>query len=186
MAVWFIAVWFMPVRFSAILRQAATFAGAVVAIGITVATAAFAQPADQVFVNGKVFTANVASALAEGFAVRDGRFIAAGTSAAMRGHIGPATKVVDLQGRFVAPGLSDGHLHGVSGGPGIDLSSVRSLEELFAVVGRAAKDARPGDVIVSNSDWHEAQLKEKRLPTAREIDQFAPVNPGDQGRSFDA
>ena len=95
----------------------------------------------------------------------------------MRAHVGPGTKVVDLGGRFVAPGLSDGHLHGVSGGPGIDLVRERSLDELFAVVGRAAKDAQPGAIIISNSDWHEAQLKEKRLPTARELDQFAPVNP---------
>ena len=57
----------------------------------------------------------------------------------MRAHVGPATKVVDLGGRFVAPGLADGHLHGVSGGPGIDLAETRSLDELFAVVGRAAR-----------------------------------------------
>jgi len=147
------------------------------AVAITLVSAASAQTADLVVLNGKVFTADGRSSVVEGFAIKDGRFIAAGSSAAMRGHAGPATKVVDLGGRFVAPGLSDGHLHGVSGGPGIDLADARSLDELFAVVGRAAKDAQPGAVIVSNSDWHEAQLKEKRLPTARELDQYAPVNP---------
>src|SRR5215475_16077357 len=145
-------------------------------IAFTFTTAASAQTADLVFLNGKVFTADAGSSLAEGFAIKDGRFIAAGSSAAMRGHVGADTKVVDLAGRFVAPGLADGHLHGVSGGPGIDLANARSLDELFAVVGRAAKDAQPDAVIVSNSDWHEAQLKEKRLPTARELDQYAPVN----------
>ena len=40
-------------------------------------------------------------------------------------------RVVDLGGRFVAPGLADGHLHGVSGGPGIDLAETRSLDELL-------------------------------------------------------
>jgi predicted amidohydrolase YtcJ len=44
-------------------------------------------------------------------------------------------------------------------------------------VRRAAKDAPPGKPIVSNNDWHEAQLKEQRLPTAAELDQAAPVNP---------
>src|SRR3954464_1266708 len=148
-----------------------------VAAACMVADVASAQNADMVVLNGKVFTADAGSSLQEGFAIRDGRFIAVGTSAAMRGHVGAATRVIDLQGRFVAPGLSDGHLHGVSGGPGIDLSETRSLDELFAVVGRAAKDAQPDAVIISNSDWHEAQLKEKRLPTARELDQYAPVNP---------
>src|SRR5207245_11475400 len=53
---------------------------------IAAATAAFAQTADIVFVNGKVFTADGSSSLAEGFAVKDGHFVAVGTSAAMRAH----------------------------------------------------------------------------------------------------
>jgi predicted amidohydrolase YtcJ len=154
-----------------------SLAGAITAIAIAFATMAAAQNADAVFVNGKVFTADGGSSIAEAFAVKDGRFIAVGSSATVRAEIGPATKVIDLAGRFVTPGLADGHFHGVGGGPGIDLADVRSLDELFAVVGRAAKDAPPGTVIVSNSDWHEAQLKEQRLPTARELDQFAPANP---------
>src|SRR5262249_30769689 len=95
----------------------------------------------------------------------------------VRSHVGAGTKIIDLNGRFVAPGLADGHLHGVSGGPGIDLSNVRSVDELLAVVAAAVKKAQPGDVIVSNSDWHEAQLKEQRLPHARELDKVAPANP---------
>ena len=150
---------------------------AVVAVGIAFATPTSAQTADLVFVNGKVFTADERSSAAEGFAIKDGRFIAVGPSAAMRSHIGAGTKVVDLGGRFVAPGLSDGHLHGVTGGPGIDLSGTRSLEDLFAIVARAAKNAQPGAIIVSNSDWHEAQLKEQRLPHAKELDRHAPANP---------
>ncbi|MBX9776151.1 MAG: amidohydrolase [Xanthobacteraceae bacterium] len=147
------------------------------AVSIMSASEASAQTADLVFVNGKVFTANEGSTIAQAFAVKDGRFVAVGSSDAMRAHAGNSTKVIDLQGRFVTPGLSDGHLHGVGGGPGIDLSAARSLDDLFAVVARAAKNAEPGRVIVSNSDWHEAQLKEQRLPTAKELDQYAPANP---------
>jgi len=157
--------------------RAAIIACAIGSLGAAAATAAFAQTADMVFVNGKVFTADGGSALAQGFAIKDGRFIAVGSSAAMRQHAGAPTEVVDLQGRFVTPGLADGHLHNEGGGRGIDLSGARTLADLFATVGRAAKDAPPGGVIVSNSDWHEAQLKEQRLPTAKELDQFAPVNP---------
>jgi predicted amidohydrolase YtcJ len=163
--------------FFRLYRPAALDFCLIAALAIALASRASAQTADLVLLNGKVFTANASSSLVEGFAIKDGRFIAAGSSTAMRDHVGPGTKVIDLGGRFVAPGLADGHLHGVSGGPGIDLAETRSLDELFAVVGRAAKDAQPGAVIISNSDWHEAQLKEKRLPTARELDQFAPVNP---------
>ena len=39
------------------------------------------------------------------------------------------------------------------------------------------KQSRPGDVIVSNSDWHEAQLKEHRLPYRADLDAVSPANP---------
>jgi predicted amidohydrolase YtcJ len=157
--------------------QVAFIAGALFAIAAVATSPASAQTADAVFVNGKVFTADDGSALAQGFAIRDGRFIAVGSSDAVRQHAGPATKVVDLGGRFVTPGLADGHLHNEGGGPGIDLSATRSLADLFAAVERAAKAAPPDAVLVSNSDWHEAQLKEQRLPTARELDRVVPAHP---------
>ena len=59
----------------------------------------------------------------------------------------------------------------------MDLSKARSLAHLYAVVAKAAAAASPGQVLVSNSDWHEAQLTEKRLPLASELDVPAPNNP---------
>ena len=133
--------------------------------------------ADAVYINGKVFTADAKSSTAQGFAIRDGHILAVGNSDAIRSYAGKGTKVVDLHGHFVTPGLSDGHFHNEGGGPGLDLSQTRTLADLFAAVGAAAKKAQPGDVIVSNSDWHEAQLKEKRLPLATELDAVVPNNP---------
>jgi predicted amidohydrolase YtcJ len=54
---------------------------------------------------------------------------------------------------------------------------VRTLGELLTTVANAAAAASPGTVIVSNSDWHEAQLREQRLPTAEELDQAAGDKP---------
>jgi predicted amidohydrolase YtcJ len=144
----------------------------------TSACAAQAQsPADIVFVNGKVFTADDGDRVVQGFAVAGDRFVAIGTDSEVRGHIGPQTKVIDLKGRFVSPGLTDDHFHNEGGGPGIDLSHVRSLGELLTTVANAAAAAQAETVIVSNSDWHEAQLKEQRLPTAEELEQAAPNKP---------
>src|SRR5215831_10842992 len=139
---------FLGVAFMRLWLRLSTAYLSCATVAFAFVTSASAQTADLVVLNGKVFTADASSSLVEGFAIKDGRFIAAGSSAGMRAHVGPATKVVDLGGRFVSPGLADGHLHGVSGGPGIDLSATRSLDELFAVVGRAAKDAPPGTVII--------------------------------------
>ncbi len=136
-----------------------------------------AQEADVVVINGKVFTAQAGGSQAQAFAVKGDRFIAVGTSEAMRTHVGPSTRVIDLGGRFVTPGLADGHFHNEGGGAGIDLSATRSLDDLITAVRAAAAEAKPGDLIVSNSDWHEAQLKEQRLPLATELDRAAPDNP---------
>ena len=134
-------------------------------------------PADVVFVNGKVFTADEQDHVVQGLAVAGDRFVAAGTNEAVRKYVGPQTRVIDLKGRFVSPGITDDHFHNEGGGPGVDLSHVRSLGELLTTVANAAAVAPVDTVIVSNSDWHEAQLKEQRLPAAEEIEQAAPNRP---------
>jgi predicted amidohydrolase YtcJ len=134
-------------------------------------------PADIVFVNGKVFTADDGDRVVQGFAVKGDRFVATGTDDDVRRYAGPQTRVIDLKGRFVSPGITDDHFHNEGGGSGVDLSHVRSLGELLTTVANAATAAPADAVIVSNSDWHEAQLKEQRLPTAEEIEQAAPGKP---------
>ena len=156
-------------------------------LGLAITTALFAAtgaayaqspaPADTVFVNGKVFTADDGDRVVQGFAVSGDRFVATGSDSDVRRLIGPQTKVVDLKGRFVSPGITDDHFHNEGGGAGVDLSHVRSLGELLTTVANAAAMAPMDTVIVSNSDWHEAQLKEQRLPTAEEIEQAAPGKP---------
>ena len=147
-------------------------------LGLLASTAAAAQErADLVFVNGKVFTADAAGRIAQGFAVKDGKFLGVGSSETMRKLASAGTRLIDLKGQFVTPGLADGHLHSEGGGPGIDLSHARTLDELLGIVAEAASKAAPGTLIVSNNDWHEAQLKEKRLPLAADLDRVAPNNP---------
>ena len=141
------------------------------------AGSAWAQPADTVVVNAKVFTARDDGDIAQGFAIRGDRFVAVGSTAKMRAYVGANTRVLDLDGRLVTPGLADGHFHNEGGGPGVDLAAARSIDDLLAAVAAAVAKAEPGAVIVSNSDWHEAQLREKRLPLAVEIDRVSPDHP---------
>jgi predicted amidohydrolase YtcJ len=141
------------------------------------ASAIAADAADTVFINGKVFTADAESSVREAFAVREGKFISVGTTKDIRAAAGSGTVVVDLKGRFVTPGLTDNHFHSEGGGPGVDLSRVRSLNELLDSVAKAAAAAPADAVVISNADWHEAQLKEQRLPTARELDRASSDKP---------
>lgn len=161
-------------------RRNAKGAAASCAMAVLAACAASSNDrvmADVIYLNGKIVTVDARSSVAQAIAVKDGKFLAVGTSDEVMAQKGPATKVVDLRGRTVIPGLADSHVHGAGGGPGVDLSQVRSLTELFAKVSDAAAKAHAGDVIVSNSDWHEAQLAEQRLPTAAELEIAAPGVP---------
>ncbi|MES2294907.1 MAG: amidohydrolase [Pseudomonadota bacterium] len=162
-----------------IRKNAVKAAGLSVALLAALAVTAMgaSQRADTVYLNGKIFTADAKDDVAQGVAIAGDRFIAVGGNAAMRRYIGKGTKVVDLKGHFVSPGLADDHFHNEGGGSGIDLSHVRTLAELLTTVANAAARTAPGTLLVSNSDWHEAQLKEQRLPTAKELDQAAPNNP---------
>jgi predicted amidohydrolase YtcJ len=134
--------------------------------------------ADAIYYNGKVITMDASkSSIVQAFAVKDGRFIAVGSNGEAMRFKGGGTRVVDLLGRTVVPGLADGHFHGIHGGPGVDLSKARSLVDVFSAVATRAAVTPAGQFIVSNSDWHEAQLAEQRLPLARELDTAAPNNP---------
>src|SRR5688572_5296604 len=139
--------------------------------------ASLQTPADLVVLNGKVLTVDERFTTAEAFAVRGSRFVAVGTNHGVRDYIGPSTRVIDAGGRAIAPGFADGHLHNAGGGPGVDLSRVRTLDELLARVAERVAVAKPGEIVVSNNDWHEAQLKEQRLPLRRDLDKVAPKNP---------
>lgn len=142
-----------------------------------VSQASAADVADTIFVNGKVFTADARDSVQQAFAISGDRFLAVGSDQAIRAYGGPTTQVVDLQGRFVTPGFGDDHFHNEGGGDGIDLTQTRSIADVLKIVGDAAAKLPAGTVIVSNADWHEAQLKEQRLPTASELDTVSPKHP---------
>lgn len=145
-------------------------------LSLALPAAALAAP-DAIFLNGKVFTAEDNARTVTAFAVEGSRFTATGSDAEIAKLAGPATRIIDLKGRFVTPGLTDAHFHAEGGGPDVDLSKAQTLADVFAAIKAAAERARPGEIILTNSDWHEMQLKDQRLPLATELDQVAPNNP---------
>ncbi len=74
------------------------------------------DPADRVYLNGVIFTADARNSSATALAIRDGRILYVGTEAGLARYIGPATVKVDLQRRFLMPGLVDGHMHPLEAG----------------------------------------------------------------------
>src|ERR1041385_1787540 len=140
-------------------------------------TAPEGEAADLILHNGRIVTVDGGFTIARAVAVRGDRFVAVGDDARIRLLASAQTRQIDLRGRTVIPGLMDGHLHNAGGGPGVDLARVRTMAQLLAAVEARARSAQPGELIVSNPDWHEAQLAEKRLPQRPELDRVAPKNP---------
>ena len=149
-----------------------------IAAALAVAVAAqSAPPPDTILINGHIVTVDAGFSIAQAVAISDGRFTAVGADAAIRKLAGAKTTTIDLHRQTVIPGLADGHLHDAGGGPGVDLSRARSIADVLAAVAARVKASRAGDVLVSNSDWHEAQLKEHRLPYRKDLDTVSPDNP---------
>ncbi len=147
------------------------------AAGVFVRALAQSSAPELILYNGHIVTVNDAFTIAEAVAVSRGRFVAVGTNAEVRRLVDSATRQIDLGGRMVLPGLADNHLHDAGGGPGVDLSAARSIDDVLKSVSARAEKTASGEVIVSNSDWHEAQLKEQRLPLRGDLDRAAPRHP---------
>jgi len=153
---------------------------AVLAITL-LASPASTQTADTVLFNGKVVTVDRDFSVREAIAIASGRVLATGTSAAMKKLAGDHAKMIDLGGRTVIPGLTDGHIHGIRAaltfGTEVNWIGVPTLKEALAKITDAARNQAPGSWIVVAGGWTEEQFAEKRRPTPQDIAQAAPNNP---------
>src|SRR5579885_1512529 len=169
---------YAPSRWKAIraAARAASFLIALLILSFPV-FAAQTKTAEIVLFDGKVITVDKNFSIAQAVAIADGKLLAVGSNDEIRKLAGPDTRRIDLHGRTVIPGLMDNHLHAAGGGPGVDLSQARTIQDVLNAIQARVQKSAPGDVIVTNADWHEAQLKEQRLPLRRDLDKVAPENP---------
>nr|WP_315219411.1 amidohydrolase [uncultured Duganella sp.] len=100
------------------MTSRAYFAGLALLTAVSAQNSAYAAepPADTVYRNGYVYTVDAKDSVQEALAVRAGRIVYVGGNAGVQPLTGKATKVVDLKGRMLMPGLIDGHMHPQSGG----------------------------------------------------------------------
>lgn len=153
---------------------------AAVLFALVVFAAARAQtPAhapDAIFINGKlaVFDGPPAQALA----VRGDKIAAIGDTPGIRALAGPTTRVIDLGGRTVIPGLIDSHIHAIRAGLSYNTEvhwfGVRTLKEALDRLRVAAKHAPKGSWLVVAGGWTDRQFREGRRPTQAEIAVAAP------------
>src|ERR1700690_911905 len=86
------------------------------AVSLAEAQVATNGPADLVYRNGVIFTGDARHRTPEALAIGDGRIVYFGDNRGLTAFVGGATKSVDLKGRFLMPGLIDGHMHPLEAG----------------------------------------------------------------------
>ncbi|MFI6085797.1 amidohydrolase [Streptomyces sp. NPDC051217] len=147
---------------------------------------------DLILHGGKIITLDARSRITQAVAVADGKIVAVGSDAAILPLAGGPTRVVDLHGASVVPGLIDNHTHLVMAGMDsaeagvkVNIAYSESIEEIKARITAAALGAKPGEWIVT-SCMYRGGLKEGRFPNRHDLDVAAPDNPvyiADGGRN---
>ena len=135
--------------------------------------AAAAESADTVLFNGKILTADKDFSVREAIAIAHGQVLATGTTADMKKLAEADAKMIDVGGRSVIPGLTDGHIHGIRAaltfGTEVNWIGVPSLKEALEKIRQAAKTQAAGSWIIIAGGWTEEQFAEKRRPTPQEV-----------------
>ncbi len=153
---------------------------AICVLSFTAAAGHAAAVADLVLNHGRVITEDPKDSVVEAVAVSDGKIVELGSDGAIQRLVGPHTRVFDLAGRTITPGLIDAHAHMVSTGLAelfeVKLSDTRTMQQILDRVAERAASAKAGEWIVG-SGWDEGKLAENRSPTAAELDHASPNNP---------
>ena len=141
---------------------------------------------DIAFKNGNVITVNEKDEIAEAVGVKGNKIVFVGSNADIDQLIDDHTKVIDLAGRTLMPGINDTHFHPILNGmitTDLDsamvdtgLNSCKTIPELLALVSKVAATKKPGQW-VSTMGYEAGLLAEQRHPTIEELDAAAPNNP---------
>lgn len=141
-----------------------------------------ADAPDTVFVNGRIITVDADFSIRQALAIRGERITAVGDDDTVRALAGPDTRVVDLAGRTVIPGLIDNHVHIVRGSRqwhrDVRLDGVHTRAEAKRRIAERARRLGPGEWVVAMGGFTPEQFDDDRSPFSREeLDAIAPDNP---------
>ena len=152
----------------------------VLALVAAAAGPASAQAPDTVLVNGKIVTVDDRFTIAQALAIKGERILKVGTTAEVEALRGPQTRVIDLAGRTVIPGLIDNHAHWVRAAEHDELrfDGVTSRQQALKMLADRVHSVPAGEWIVVLGGWSEEQFTdEPRGFSLEELDRIAPNNP---------
>ena len=155
------------------------------ALATLVAAGCQAEGVDLVLRGGTVATVDADNTMAEAVAIDDGWIVAVGSNADVDAHIGTQTEVIELDGRFAAPGFIEGHGHYMSLGNSktiLDLNDAANWDAIVAMVADAVAEAEPGEWIRGRG-WHQEKWDRppdplvEGNPTHASLTAVSPENP---------
>ena len=140
------------------------------------------QAADTIVTRGKILTVDTAFRTVEALAITNGRIVAIGTSADVARYAGTNTRVIDVAGATVIPGLIDNHFHFTRGvetwHQQARFEGVDSRREALRILTAKAASLKPGDWIMVQGGWTARQFADAPGGfTLEELDSAAPKNP---------
>jgi len=137
------------------------------------------QSPDVILHNARVYTVDASRPTADAIAIRGDRIARVGTNAEVLALRGSATRVIDIAGATIVPGLQDAHGHFTGLGAtmqSIDLRGTTTYEQVVGMVRQRAASARPGEWIVGRG-WDQNDWPDKQWPTHELLSAASPNNP---------
>ncbi len=143
---------------------------------------AFALSADIALVNGKILTVDANFSTRGAVAVRGERILSVGDDSRIKQFIDSQTKVIDLQGKTIIPGLIDNHVHFIRHALRWEhearIDGVTSRSKALSIISAKAKSLKRGEWLLIIGGWSPGQFRDKPgLFTKAELDRAAPDNP---------
>ena len=143
------------------------------------------QKADMIIHNGVIYTMNDLNPITEAVAVGDGKIIALGKYRDLDPLINAKTKIINLSGAMMTPGIIEGHGHFYGLGLAkmqLDLSKTESYQDLIDMVSDAVRNSNPGEWILGRG-WHQSKWSDnkddfvKGFQTHDRLSEVSPKNP---------
>jgi predicted amidohydrolase YtcJ len=143
------------------------------------------NPADLILMNGRIVTVDKDLPEADALAVIGDRIVAVGSYKKIKAYRGESTRVIDLQGKLAIPGFIESHGHFTGIGEAkmeLDLATAKNWDGIVAMVGEAAKQAKPGEWITGQG-WHQEKWDKTPqpnidgLPFHNDLSRVSPNNP---------
>ena len=151
------------------------------AAGLIPAYAFAADPPTRILFNGRVLTMDASDRVVQAVAIDGDRIVAVGSNDEIQRLAGPRTKVLDLGGRTVIPGLGDAHTHAIRGGQTYRFETYWYDVTTLAVALEALKEAAVkkglGKWVTVAGSWAPEQFKENRAPSFDDLTAALPDNP---------